>query len=126
HLLGQCQKGVLVATVKMDKTIERGCLNTAYDKLGTPDVRIIDSESPDYLVDKGSERIFGVEVTEIYPNEGAARIVKIKGYSTQILSKKPYRHKDDAKYLPLEKVRFPGKDGQKEIEVDGLVQQLPP
>ena len=122
--VGQCQKGVLLSIVKMDKTTERGCLNTAYDKLDASDVRIIDSESPDYLVDKGGERLFGVEVTEIYANEGAARIVKIEGYSTQILSKKPYRHKDDLKYLPVQKVRYSG-NGGKEIEVDALVQRLP-
>jgi hypothetical protein len=109
----------------MDKTIERGCLNTAYDKLGASDVRIIDSESPDYLVDKGGKRFLGVEVTEIYANQGAARVVKIKGYSTHILSKKPYRHKDDVKYLPVQKVRYSGNEGGKEIEVDALVQQLP-
>ena len=109
----------------MDKAIERGCVNTAYDKLGTPDVRIIASESPDWLVMKGADVLFGVEVTEVYANEGAARIVKIKDYSTQILSKKPYRHKDDGKYLPLQRIRFSGNEGGKEIEVDGLVQQLP-
>jgi hypothetical protein len=105
----------------MDKTIERACVKSAYDKLDTHGVSICPSESPDWLIRKGADLIFGVEVTEIYANEGAARIANIKDYSTQIVSKKAYRHKDDAKYLPVEKIRFPGKDGGKEIEVEGLV-----
>jgi hypothetical protein len=110
----------------MDKTVERTCIDMAYDKLSTPGVRIIESESPDYLVDRAGDRLFGVEVTEIYPNEGAARIAKIRDYSTQILSTKLYRHKDDAKYLPVQKVRYSGNDTGKEIEVDALIQHLPP
>jgi hypothetical protein len=109
------------------KEIEYECIRATYEKLrGMEGVCLRQNESPDYLCQRRGKTLFGIEVTEIYHNEGAARIEKIKGYSTDLLSKKPYRHKDDRKYLKVVKARFPAEDDQKEIEVEGLLQELPP
>jgi hypothetical protein len=111
----------------MNKRDEYVCVEAVYEKLkGGNAVRFMHSESPDYLCQKRGETVFGVEVTEVYQDEGAARLANIKGYSTELLSKKAYRHKDDKKYLLVQKVGFPAKDGGKEVELDGLVQFLPP
>jgi hypothetical protein len=109
----------------MKKSKEKECIKATYELPNCKGISLLESESPDYLYQLRDKTLFGIEVTEIYANQGAARIENIPGYTDELLSKKAYRHKQDHKYLPIEKVRF-HPEGRADIEAEALVQMLPP
>jgi len=106
----------------MDKIIERKAFDSIYGSACT--WRISESESPDFICYAGEIAVLGAEITELFPNESAARLKKIPGYLSQLVESKHYRHKKDKYLLKVETLTFQGSDGEKQ-EFPGVIQQLP-
>ena len=103
----------------MDKTEERKLFEAIIPTEWIGDA--ISSESPDFLCRDEHGPFLGVEVTEVFPSDSAARLEKIPNYCLDILSSRRYRHSDDLTQIPVEKITFKT-DGIEHV-VDAVVRK---
>ena len=102
----------------MKKTNERRFFDLVYSQLQPSEV--IPSESPDFICHVGGVPVLGVEITELFRNEGYARLKKIPGYTLQLIKSKAYKHKYDKQYIKVEKAQIRNSDGTFNKEIQGI------
>jgi hypothetical protein len=89
---------------------ERIILGMVYD-LGDF-LEVVEQERPDFTIRlSGFDLRFGVEVTQMFPNESIARLNLLDGYMSQLFDGGPLRHRDDAKNLTVTEATVSDKDG---------------
>jgi hypothetical protein len=89
-----------------------------------PSIELSPHEMPDMIATRKGRPAFGIEVTELFPSESAARATKIDNYVTEILDKRAYRHRKDRGILPIERVQI-WRDDELVSEPEAIVQKLP-
>jgi hypothetical protein len=101
----------------MKKIDEKNLFDLTYPQFQT--VVVAPSEAPDFLCYIDNEPILGVEITELFKNEGHARLKKISEYGLQLLQSKKYKHRLDKKYINVTtaKIKNPDDNFEKEIPV---------
>jgi hypothetical protein len=101
----------------MKKIDEKNLFDLTYPPVQM--VQVTPSEAPDFLCCIDDEPILGVEITELFKNEGHARLKKIPGYTHQLLESKKYKHRLDKKYIDVTTAKIINPDGSvgKEIKV---------
>lgn len=102
----------------MKKEEEKKLFELIYPQFQT--VVVIPSESPDFLCHIDDEPILGVEVTELFKNEGYARLSKIPGYTLQLIESKAYKHRLDKKFIDVTTVKIKNPDDGFEQEIQGI------
>jgi hypothetical protein len=102
----------------MKKKVERYLFDLAYPEIQSSDV--ISAESPDFICHARGEPVLGVEITELFRNEGYARLKKIPGYALQLIDSRAYKHKHDKKWISVENIQFKNPDGTLGKEIQGI------
>lgn len=106
------------------KQRERAVLNLVYDESEYDQVD--DGERPDFRIrHKGTEAFFGVEITELYDSEAAARVLRIPDYVSEIVSGNKYRHKVDKVELEAKEYKVTSAEGHKKKPVRGIIRKVP-
>lgn len=80
-------------------------------------VVVTPSEAPDFLCYIDNDLILGVEITELFKNEGHARLKKIPEYGHQLLQSKKYKHRLDKKFINVTTAKIKNPDDNLEIEI---------
>src|SRR5665811_11009 len=107
------------------KDQERRVLRCVYDESQFEVVAT--DERPDWRLHRGGDRPFGVEVTEIFLSQPAARAARIPGYVRELLDGATPRHKEDVAALKVESVQIHDPDGNLKAEnVPAILQLKPP
>jgi hypothetical protein len=101
----------------MKKIEEKRLFELTYPQFQT--VIVTPSEAPDFLCRIDGEPILGVEITELFKNEGHARLKKIPGYALQLLENRRYKHRHDKKFITVTTAKIKNTDDEsgKEIQV---------
>lgn len=69
-------------------------------------------ERPDFTLRRAAASLpFGVEVTQLFPNESLARLNLVHGYPYRLWSGQPHLHRDDQKVLHSVKVQLRDPEG---------------
>jgi hypothetical protein len=83
-------------------------------------------EKPDFdLRRRGRDYVFGVEVTDFYLSESAARIANVQGYATALLSGGDHLHKEDVEALKVVDCKIVAPDGTVTGRSKGILQRHP-
>lgn len=85
---------------------------------------VMHEDKPDFWIKNECGDHFGVEVTQLFINESDARLKKIKGYSSDLLESRNYRHKDDKDNLTIDNIEIISKDNNR-TETVAIIQELP-
>lgn len=88
----------------MKKQREREILDMVFG--GHDVLEVTEHENPDFRCTVGLEWEFGVEVTEFFYSESAARLRRIPGYARELLGQARYRHKNDKRRIRVEDVIY--------------------
>lgn len=73
---------------------------------------VVPGERPDFTLRRTPISLpFGVEVTQLFPNESLARLNLIHGYHDRLWSGLPHLHRDDQKVLPSVTVQLRDPEG---------------
>lgn len=111
----------------MNKLEEKAILRMVYDEKA---YAIIDDncERPDFIVKDNNSVQFGVEITEYFNTESAARLVKVPNYTNRILDEsipvdKKYIHKKDKKILKVDTISILNEDGSVKYDAKAIVQE---
>src|SRR5665648_857034 len=86
-------------------------------------LKIIHKDKPDFWITNAKHR-FGVEITEIYKNESAARLSNIPNYTGELLDLEKYRHKDDYEALIVDDIEIIRENGDKK-KTKAVIQSVP-
>src|ERR1035437_328172 len=89
------------------------------------------SEKPDFILKDTSGISFGVEITEYFNSESAARLIKVSNYTDRLLSDDipdddKYIHKKDKKILKLDMLTFMNEGGGVKFEAKGIIEENQP
>ena len=100
---------------------ERAILEMAFDL--EPFSVVLDSERPDFTICRGGKaRPFGVEVTQMFPDDAHARLRLVHGYYHRLWSGGTHLHKQDVKVLQSVTVQIRDPDGNiKQSEVPAIL-----
>lgn len=84
-------------------------------------------ERPDFTLTRSeNSQPFGVEITQLFPNESIARLNLVHGYHHRLWSGGSHLHKMDRKILKAEKLQIRDKDGNiKQTDVPGVFVETP-
>lgn len=108
----------------MDKQSELKLFHYIYGQ--DKDWNIISSESPDFLCNRDGATVLGVEVTELWHTESAARLKNLEGYALDLLDGGKYRHKDDKDNMKVEVVKYTPKGKEdKAKEINAIIHEMP-
>jgi len=108
----------------MSKDHERRILDQVYGR--GAGWTVLATEGPDFLCQRDSTEVLGVEVTEYFHSESDARLQKISAYSQELLVSHRYRHKDDKVTFRVEKITyFPEGDKARGKEIDAIIRSVP-
>jgi len=111
-------------SVNDKKARERASLAHLYDPAA---FLIEDAERPDFVLRKSAaDRPFGVEVTELYDSEIAARLERIPQYPIDLMGGGSFRHKEDLESLVVDDVVFTSPDGQRRTSGRAVGRTPPP
>ena len=102
----------------MRKKSEKKIFDLNYPYFET--VSVSPSEAPDFICHINGKPALGVEITELFRNEGYARLEKIPDYGVQLLDGKAYKHKDDKKFIRVETCKIKSPDGTVDKEIQGI------
>lgn len=110
----------------MNKQEEKDILRMVYEE-SVYSIEDDTSERPDFIVKDINGILFGVEITEYYNSESAARLVKVPNYTDRLLSEDisdedKYIHKKDKKILKLDNVTFLNEDGSVKFETKAIIE----
>lgn len=103
----------------MDKMEERQILDLVFG--GHDGLEVVEQEKPDFRCQVLGGIVFGVEVTEFFLSQSAARLRRIPGYCGELLKERRYRHKDDKIRTPVEKVIYRSDETGEECEIEGIL-----
>jgi hypothetical protein len=106
----------------MDKKREHSCLNAVFGRMN---LRVSEAEEPDFVCSVASGFSFGVEVTEFYRTESDARLARIDGYATDLISGGNHRHKDDRQQIPVKDVIYRRNETGEEIPLKAISREIP-
>jgi hypothetical protein len=114
----------------VNKQDEKEVLRMVYKEEDYP-IEDDDCEKPDFILKDKSGITFGVEVTEYFNSESAARLVKVPNYTDRLLSddipdENKYIHKKDKKVLKLDMLTFYNEDGSEKFEAKGIIEENQP
>jgi hypothetical protein len=99
-----------MTSAERKRTYERLTLEMIYNP--TEYEAIIDQERPDFAIQRHKKsRPFGVEITNLFQDESAARLNMIHGYTQQLFDGGPFRGRQDARRLSVPEVTITDKDG---------------
>lgn len=104
------------------KKIERRIFDMVYGK--QENLSVQHKDKPDFWVKNLDGEKFGVEITEFYINESAARLKNIPLYTDELLDHKRFRHKDDIKNLNIDQIQIKN-NKDKVFETTAIIQELP-
>lgn len=107
----------------MDKQLEQELFEYVYGEYNGWSV--CPSESPDFICEKNNNPILGSEVTELYYTESEARLRNIKTYTLDLLNGGRFRHKDDRKFLKIEKVKYVRRGENDGSEINAIINKIP-
>jgi len=83
------------------------------------------SECPDFVIRRRDGGAFGVEVTEIFRSEPAARLDRIPGYLGELVEGGDFRHKLDAADLHVTTATILDEDRKYAASIPGVIQRVP-
>ena len=114
----------------MNKQEEKDVLRMVYKENDYP-VQEDACERPDFILKNNSGISFGVEITEYFNSESAARLIKVPNYTDRLLSDdipedNKYIHRKDKKILKLDTLTFMNEDGSVKFEAKGIVEENQP
>ena len=99
---------------------ERSILELVYD----PDEFIVEqSDSPDFHLRRQGARPFGVEITDVFPDESDARMRMVPGYMQSLWDGGRHLHKDDIKRLEVSTLEVTDADGNNKRSIIGIVRE---
>lgn len=108
----------------MDKPAELELFHYIYGR--GKDWDVISFESPDFLCNRDSSTVLGVEVTELWHNESDARLKNLEGYAFDLLDSGKYRHKDDKSNIKVDVVKYmPKGEEDKAKEINAIIHEMP-
>lgn len=90
---------------------ERVILGMVYDPMDF--IEVVEQERPDFAIRRSAvdDAPFGVEITQMFPNETIARLNLLDGYMGQLFQGGPLRHRDDTENLTVSEISVSDKDG---------------
>jgi len=96
---------------------ERAALRVVYDEAEFESV--VHDDRPDFIMQhRGSKSRFGVEVTDLYPTESAARLEHHPHYITELFAGGPHMHRDDVTELKVTTVSI--RDAGGNLKAEGV------
>jgi hypothetical protein len=108
----------------VNKARERRAFDRTYGPRNTWNV--VPGEVPDFLCERSGRVLLGVEVTQIWLHETDARLANIKGYTSTLLDKGTFLHKDDSANVVIDDIKIVPVEGDAPtIEVRAIFQELP-
>lgn len=107
----------------MDKRREREIFEGVYNLL--KNTRIVDSESPDFIIEDDRLYRLGVEVTELYQDETEAKLRHHPGYVDGLLSGKQAVFRKDKDKISVDKIKLVSDDPEKEdLEINAIIRNI--
>jgi hypothetical protein len=106
----------------MDKTLERRWLDAIF---GSRTLQVVEHEEPDFHCIAPNGFRFGVEVTEFFESESHARLTRVVGYGTRLLSGGEVIHKDDRTGIPVSEVVYYRQGVGDGIPIKAIAHEIP-
>ena len=99
---------------------ERSILELVYD----PDeFHVLASDSPDFHLSREGGPPFGVEITDVFPDESDARMRMVPGYMQSLWEGGRHIHKDDVERLEVTTFEVTDADGGNKRSILGIVRE---
>ena len=107
----------------MNKADERHHVSQVFGAAATETAR--DFEQPDFLITARSRAVLGVEVTELFVNDGDAKLRHLANYSSGLLDRTERVHRADIGFFEVDEVNFLDENDAEKGSANAIIQTMP-